>query len=168
MKNMKTTVLNVLNIIKFICFALIIACAIGNIVAVNTGACTPSKTSETVWCFNLIFWVGMFLIVSRQADTWEENYNWLSNEYIKLLEISEDVNKISIEQNEICREVQANNKELSSGWRKALDENKKLIDERRDMLKALAEFDPQDPVVKALLKKLNGDTDKEASSTNPE
>ena len=36
------------------------------------------------------------------------------------------------------------------------------------MLKALAEFDPQDPVVKALLKKLNGDTDKEASFANPE
>ena len=85
-----------------------------------------------------------------------------------MFEISKEVNKTSIEQNEICREVQANNKELSAGWRKALDENKKLIDERQDLLLTLAEFDPQDPVVKALLKKLGGDTDKEAPSTNPE
>ena len=59
-------------------------------------------------------------------------------------------------------------REKNAGWRKALDENKKLIDERQDLLLTLAEFDPQDPVVKALLKKLNGDTDKEASFTNPE
>ena len=166
MKNENST--KVFTIIRNIGIALAIVCAIGNIITLNTGASIPTKLSESVWCFNVILWIGIFLIANRQADTWEENYNWLSNEYIKLLEISEDVNKLSIEQNEICREVQANNKELSSGWRKALDENKKLIDERRDMLKALAEFDPQDPVVKALLKKLNGDTGKEASSTNPE
>ena len=82
--------------------------------------------------------------------------------------MSKEINDISMKQNEICREVQANNKELSAGWRKALDENKKLIDERQDLLLTLAEFDPQDPVVKALLKKLNGDTEKETPSTNPE
>ena len=158
----------VIKIIWWLAIAVVFACALGNIIAVNTGACTPTKSSETVWCFNLILWVGIFLMTTHSAEFWKENYDCLSNEYTKLLKISEDVNKISIEQNEICREVQANNKELSTGWRKALDENKKLIDERRDMLKALAEFDPQDPVVKALLKKLNGDTDKEAPSTNPE
>ena len=158
----------VIKIIWWLAIAVVFACALGNIIAVNTGACTPTKSSETVWCFNLILWVGIFLMTTHSAKFWKENYDYLSNEYTKLLKISEDVNKISIEQNEICREVQANNKELSIGWRKALEENKKLIDERRDMLKALAEFDPQDPVVKALLKKLNGDTDKEAPSTNPE
>ena len=163
---MKTS--KVIKIIWWLAIAVVFACALGNIIAVNTGACTPTKSSETVWCFNLILWVGIFLMANHSAEFWKENYDCLSNEYTKLLKISEDVNKISIEQNEICREVQANNKELSSGWRKALDENKKLIDERRDMLKALAEFDPQDPVVKALLKKLNGDTDKETPSTNPE
>ena len=166
MKNENST--KVFNIIRNIGIALAIVCAIGNIITLNIGASTPTKLSESVWCFSLILWIGIFLMANRRADTWEDNYNWLNNEYIKLFEISKEVNKISIEQNEICREVQANNKELSSGWRKALDENKKLIDERRDLLKALAEFDPQDPVVKALLKKLNGDTNKEALSTNPE
>lgn len=166
MKNENST--KVFNIIRNIGIALAIVCAIGNIITLNIGASTPTKLSESVWCFSLILWIGIFLMANRRADTWEGNYNWLINEYIKLFEISKEVNKTSIEQNEICREVQANNKELSSGWGKALDENKKLIDERRDLLKALAEFDPQDPVVKALLKKLNGDTDKEASSTNPE
>lgn len=163
---MKTS--KVTKIIWWLAITVVFACALGNIIAVNTGSCVPTKSSETVWCFNLIFWVGIFLISNHSAEFWKEHYDLLSNEYNKLLKISEDVNKISIEQNEICREVQANNKELSSGWRKALDENEKLIDERRDMLKALAEFDPQDPVVKALLKKLNGDTGKEAPSTNPE
>ena len=166
MKNENST--KVFNIIRNIGIALAIVCAIGNIITLNIGASTPTKLSESVWCFSLILWIGIFLMANRRADTWEDNYNWLNNEYIKLFEISKEVNKTSIEQNEICREVQANNKELSSGWGKALDENKKLIDERRDLLKALAEFDPQDPVVKALLKKLNGDTDKEAPSTNPE
>lgn len=166
MKNENST--KVFNIIRNIGIALAIVCAIGNIITLNIGASTPTKLSESVWCFSLILWIGIFLMANRRADTWEDNYNWLNNEYIKLFEISKEVNKTSIEQNEICREVQANNKELSAGWGKALDENKKLIDERRDLLKALAEFDPQDPVVKALLKKLGGDTDKEAPSTNPE
>ena len=166
MKNENST--KVIKIIGWIANAIVFACALGNIIAVYTGACTPTKSSETVWCFSLILWIGISLLTSHNADFWKANYEYICNEYTKLLKISEDVNKISIEQNEICREVQANNKELSAGWRKALDENKKLIDERRDMLKALAEFDPQDPVVKALLKKLNGDTDKEAPSTNPE
>ena len=166
MKNENST--KVFTIIRNIGIALAIVCAIGNIITLNIGASTPTKLSESVWCFNLILWIGIFLMANRRADTWEDNYNWLNNEYIKLFEISKEVNKTSIEQNEICREVQANNKELSSGWGKALDENKKLIDERRDLLKALAEFDPQDPVVKALLKKLNGDTEKETPSTNPE
>ena len=163
---MKTS--TVRRIIEIIITAIVVACALGNIIALNFGTGTPTKISESVWCFILILWIGIYLLVSHNADSWKANYEYICNEYTKLLKISEDVNKISIEQNEICREVQANNKELSSGWRKALDENKKLIDERRDMLKALAEFDPQDPVVKALLKKLNGDTGKEASSTNPE
>lgn len=163
---MKTS--KVIKIIWWLAIAVVFACALGNIIAVNTGTCVPTKSSETVWCFNLILWVGIFLMTNHSAEFWKANYEYICNEYSKLLKISEDVNKISIEQNEICREVQANNKELSSGWRKALDENKKLIDERRDMLKALAEFDPQDPVVKALLKKLNGDTEKETPSTNPE
>ena len=166
MKNENST--KVFNIIRNIGIALAIVCAIGNIITLNIGASTPTKLSESVWCFSLILWIGIFLMANRRADTWEGNYNWLNNEYIKLFEISKEVNKTSIEQNEICREVQANNKELSAGWGKALDENKKLIDERRDLLKALAEFDPQDPVVKALLKKLNGDTGKETPSTNPE
>lgn len=166
MKNENST--KVFNIIRNIGIALAIVCAIGNIITLNIGASTPTKLSESVWCFSLILWIGIFHMANRRADTWEGNYNWLNNEYIKLFELSKEVNKTSIEQNEICRKVQANNEVLSSGWGKALDENKKLIDERRDLLKALAEFDPQDPVVKALLKKLNGDTDKEASSTNPE
>ena len=163
---MKTS--TVRRIVEIIISAIVVACALGNIIALNFGTGTPTKISESVWCFSLILWIGIYLLVSHNANFWKANYEYICNEYSKLLKISEDVNKISIEQNEICREVQANNKELSSGWRKALDENKKLIDERRDMLKALAEFGPQDPVVKALLKKLNGDTDKEAPSTNPE
>ena len=163
---MKTS--TVRSIIEIVIVTIAVACAIGNIIALNFGTGTPTKISESFWCFSLILWIGICLLTSHNADFWKANYEYICNEYSKLLKISEDVNKISIEQNEICREVQANNKELSSGWRKALDENEKLIDERRDILKALAEFDPQDPVVKALLKKLNGDTDKEASSTNPE
>ena len=163
---MKTS--TVRSIIEIVIVTIAVACAIGNIIALNFGTGTPTKISESFWCFSLILWIGICLLTSHNADFWKANYEYICNEYSKLLKISEDVNKISIEQNEICREVQANNKELSSGWRKALDENEKLIDERRDMLKALAEFDPQDLVVKALLKKLNGDTDKEASSTNPE
>ena len=155
-------------IVEIVIVTIAVACAIGNIIALNFGTGTPTKISESIWCFSFILWIGIYLLTSHNADFWKANYEYICNEYSKLLKISEDVNKISIEQNEICREVQANNKELSSGWRKALDENEKLIDERRDMLKALAEFDPQDPVVKALLKKLNGDMDKEASFTNPE
>ena len=163
---MKTS--TVRSIIEIVIVTIAVACAIGNIIALNFGTGTPTKISESFWCFSLILWIGICLLTSHNADFWKANYEYICNEYSKLLKISEDVNKISIEQNEICREVQANNKELSSGWRKALDENEKLIDERRDILKALAEFDPQDPVVKALLKKLNGDTGKEAPSTNPE
>ena len=163
---MKTS--TVRSIIEIVIVTIAVACAIGNIIALNFGTGTPTKISESFWCFSLILWIGICLLTSHNADFWKANYEYICNEYSKLLKISEDVNKISIEQNEICREVQANNKELSAGWRKALDENKKLIDERRDILKALAEFDPQDPVVKALLKKLNGDTGKEAPSTNPE
>ena len=163
---MKTS--TVRSIVEIVIVTIAVACAIGNIIALNFGTGTPTKISESFWCFSLILWIGICLLTSHNADFWKANYEYICNEYSKLLKISEDVNKISIEQNEICREVQANNKELSSGWRKALDENEKLIDERRDMLKALAEFDPQDPVVKALLKKLNGDTDKEASFANPE
>ena len=163
---MKTS--TVRSIVEIVIVTIAVACAIGNIIALNFGTGTPTKISESFWCFSLILWIGICLLTSHNADFWKANYEYICNEYSKLLKISEDVNKISIEQNEICREVQANNKELSSGWRKALDENEKLIDERRDMLKALAECDPQDPVVKALLKKLNGDTDKEASFANPE
>ena len=163
---MKTSTIH--SIVEIVIVTIAVACAIGNIITLNFGTGTPTKISESFWCFSLILWIGICLLTSHNADFWKANYEYICNEYSKLLKISEDVNKISIEQNEICREVQANNKELSSGWRKALDENEKLIDERRDMLKALAEFDPQDPVVKALLKKLNGDTDKEASFTNPE
>ena len=163
---MKTS--TVRRIVEIVIVTIAVACAIGNIIVLNFGIGTPTKISESVWCFSLILWIGIYLLASHNAGFWKANSEYICNEYSKLLKISEDVNKISIMQNEICREVQANNKELSSGWRKALDENKKLIDERRDMLKALAEFDPQDPVVKALLKKLNGDTDKEAPSTNPE
>lgn len=163
---MKTS--KVIKIIGWIAIAIVFACALGNIIAVNIGSCTPTKFSETVWCLNLILWIGIYLLASHNADFWKANCEYIRNECSKLLKISKEVNKTSIEQNEICREVQANNKELSAGWSKALDENKKLIDERQDLLLTLAEFDPQDPVVKALLKKLNGDTDKEASSTNPE
>ena len=163
---MKTS--TVRRIVEIVITSIAIACALGNIIELNFGTGTPTKISESVWCFSLILWIGIYLLANHNAGFWKANYECICNEYTKLLKISEAVNKISIEQNEICREVQTNNKELSSGWRKALDENKKLIDERRDMLKALAEFDPQDPVVKALLKKLNGDTDKEASFTNPE
>ena len=163
---MKTS--TVRSIVEIVIVTIAVACAIGNIIALNFGTGTPTKISESFWCFSLILWIGICLLTSHNADFWKANYEYICNEYSKLLKISEDVNKISIEQNEICREVQANNKELSSGWRKALDENEKLIDERRDMIKALAEFDPQDPVVKALLKKLNGDMGKEAPSTNPE
>lgn len=163
---MKTS--TVRSIVEIVIVTIAVACAIGNIIALNFGTGTPTKISESFWCFSLILWIGICLLTSHNADFWKANYEYICNEYSKLLKISEDVNKISIEQNEICREVQANNKELSSGWRKALDENEKLIDERRDILKALTEFDLQDPVVKALLKKLNGDTGKEASSTNPE
>ena len=163
---MKTS--TVRSIVEIVIVTIAVACAIGNIITLNFGTGTPTKISESFWCFSLILWIGICLLTSHNADFWKANYEYICNEYSKLLKISEDVNKISIEQNEICREVQANNKELSSGWRKALDENEKLIDERRDMLKALAEFDPQDPVVKALLKKLNGDTGKEVSFTNPE
>lgn len=163
---MKTS--TVRSIVEIVIVTIAVACAIGNIITLNFGTGTPTKISESFWCFSLILWIGICLLTSHNADFWKANYEYICNEYSKLLKISEDVNKISIEQNEICREVQANNKELSSGWRKALDENEKLIDERRDILKVLAEFDPQDPVVKALLKKLNGDTDKEASFTNPE
>ena len=163
---MKTSTVH--SIVEIVIVTIAVACAIGNIIALNFGTGTPTKISESFWCFSLILWIGICLLTSHNADFWKANYEYICNEYSKLLKISEDVNKISIEQNEICREVQANNKELSSGWRKALDENEKLIDERRDMLKALAKFDPQDPVVKALLKKLNGDMGKEASFTNPE
>ena len=163
---MKTSAVR--SIVEIVIVTIAVACTIGNIITLNFGTGTPTKISESFWCFSLILWIGICLLTSHNADFWKANYEYICNEYSKLLKISEDVNKISIEQNEICREVQANNKELSSGWRKALDENEKLIDERRDMLKALAEFDPQDPVVKALLKKLNGDTDKEASFANPE
>lgn len=164
MKNENST--KVLNIIKNIGIALAIVCAIGNIITLNTGASTPTKLSESVWCFNLILWIGIYLMANHQADTWEENYNWLSNEYIKLLEISKEVNDISIEQNKICKDVQANNQELSSGWNKTLAENKRLIDERRELIAAISEFDPQHPLVKASLKILNGDvSEKEASST---
>ena len=163
---MKTSTVH--SIVEIVIVTIAVACAIGNIIALNFGAGTSTKISESVWCFSLILWIGICLLTSHNADFWKANYEYICNEYSKLLKISEDVNKISIEQNEICREVQANNKELSTGWRKALDENKKLIDERQDLLLTLAEFDPQDPVVKALLKKLNGDTDKEAPSTNPE
>lgn len=163
---MKTS--KVIKIIWWLAIAVVFACALGNIIAVNTGSCTPTKSSETVWCFNLILWVGIFLMTNRSAEFWKENYDCLSNEYSKLLLMSKEINDISMKQNEICREIQANNKELSAGWSKALDENKKLIDERQDLLLTLAEFDPQDPVVKVLLKKLNGDTEKEAPSTNPE
>ena len=163
---MKTSAVR--SIVEIVIVTIAVACTIGNIIALNFGTGTPTKISESFWCFSLILWIGICLLTSHNADFWKANYEYICNEYSKLLKISEDVNKISIEQNEICREVQANNKELSSGWRKALDENEKLIDERRDMLKALAEFDPQDPGVKALLKKLNGDTDKEASFANPE
>lgn len=163
---MKTS--TVRSIVEIVIVTIAVACAIGNIIALNFGTGTSTKISESVWCFSLILWIGICLLTSHNADFWKANYEYICNEYSKLLKISEDVNKISIEQNEICREVQANNKELSSGWRKALDENEKLIDERRDMIKALAEFDPQDPVVKALLKKLNRDMGKEAPSTNPE
>ena len=163
---MKTSAVR--SIVEIVIVTIAVACTIGNIIALNFGTGTPTKISESFWCFSLILWIGICLLTSHNADFWKANYEYICNEYSKLLKISEDVNKISIEQNEICREVQANNKELSSGWRKALDENEKLIDERRDMLKALAEFDPQDHVVKALLKKLNGDTDKEASFANPE
>lgn len=166
MKNENST--KVFNIIRNIGIALAIVCAIGNIITLNIGASTPTKLSESVWCFNLILWVGIFLMANHSAEFWKENYDCLSNEYSKLLLMSKEINDISMKQNEICREVQANNKELSAGWSKALDENKKLIDERQDLLLTLAEFDPQDPVVKALLKKLNGDTEKEAPSTNPE
>ena len=163
---MKTSTVH--SIVEIVIVTIAVACAIGNIIALNFGAGTSTKISESVWCFSLILWIGICLLTSHNADFWKANYEYICNEYSKLLKISEDVNKISIEQNEICREVQANNKELSTGWRKALDENKKLIDERQDLLLTLAEFDPQDPVVKALLKKLNGDTEKEAPSTNPE
>lgn len=163
---MKTS--TVRSIVEIVIVTIAVACAIGNIIALNFGTGTTTKISESFWCFSLILWIGICLLTSHNADFWKANYEYICNEYSKLLKISEDVNKISIEQNEICREVQANNKELSSGWRKALDENEKLIDERRDMIKALAEYDPQDPVVKALLKKLNGDMGKEASFTNPE
>lgn len=163
---MKTS--TVRSIVEIVIVTIAVACAIGNIITLNFGTGTPTKISESFWCFSLILWIGICLLTSHNADFWKANYEYICNEYSKLLKISEDVNKISIEQNEICREVQANNKELSYGWRKALDENEKLIDERRDMIKVLAEFDPQDPVVKALLKKLNGDMGKEAPSTNPE
>ena len=163
---MKTS--TVRSIVEIVIVTIAVACAIGNIITLNFGTGTPTKISESFWCFSLILWIGICLLTSHNADFWKANYEYICNEYSKLLKISEDVNKISIEQNEICREVQANNKELSSGWRKALDENKRLIDERQDLLLTLAEFDPQDPVVKALLKKLNGDTEKETPSTNPE
>ena len=100
----------VIKIIWWLAIAVVFACALGNIIAVNTGACTPTKSSETVWCFNLILWVGIFLMTNRSAEFWKENYDWLSNEYNKLLLMSKEINDISMKQNEICREVQANNK----------------------------------------------------------
>ena len=161
---MKTS--KVIKIIWWLAIAVIFACAFGNIIAVNTGSCTPTKSSETVWCFNLILWIGIYLIANHNADFWKANYEYICNEYSKLLKISEDVNKISIEQNDIYKEIRKNNEEILAGWGRALKENKKLIDERRDMLKALAEFDPQHPLVKASLKILSrDDSEKEASST---
>ena len=164
MKNENST--KVLNIIRNIGIALAIVCAIGNIITLNIGASTPTKLSESVWCFNVILWIGIFLMTDHRADTWEENYDWRNNEYIKLLEISKEINDISVEQNKLCKDIQANNQELISGWSKSLDENKRLLDERRELIAVITEFDPQHPLVKAPLKNLNGDvSEKEASST---
>lgn len=164
MKNENST--KVLNIIRNIGIALAIVCAIGNIITLNIGASTPTKLSESLWCFNVILWIGIFLMTDHRADTWEENYDWRNNEYIKLLEISKEINDISVEQNKLCKDIQANNQELISGWSKSLDENKRLLDERRELIAVITEFDPQHPLVKAPLKNLNGDvSEKEASST---
>lgn len=164
MKNENST--KVLNIIRNIGIALAIVCAIGNIITLNIGASTPTKLSESLWCFNVILWIGIFLMTDHRADTWEENYDWRNNEYIKLLEISKEINDISVEQNKLCKDIQANNQELISGWSKSLDENKRLLDERRELIAVITEFDPQHPLVKASLKNLNGDvSEKEASST---
>lgn len=164
---MKTS--TVRRIVEIIITAIAVACALGNIIALNFGTGTPTKISESVWCFNLILWIGIYLLANHNAGFWKANYEYICNEYTKLLKISEDVNKISIEQNDICKEIRKSNEEILAGWGRALEENKKLIDERRDMLKALAEFDPQHPLVKASLKILGrDDSEKEASSTNPE
>ena len=50
---MKTS--KVIKIIWWLAIAVAFACPLGNIIAVNTGSCIPTKSSETVWCFNLIF-----------------------------------------------------------------------------------------------------------------
>ena len=54
---MKTS--KVIKIIWWLAIAVVFACALGNIIAVNTGSCVPTKSSETVWCFNLILCVGI-------------------------------------------------------------------------------------------------------------
>ena len=161
---MKTS--TVRRIVEIVIITIAVACAIGNIIALNFGTGTPTKISESFWCFNLILWIGIYLIANHNADFWKANYEYICNEYSKLLKISEDINKISIEQNDIYKEIRKNNEEILAGWGRALKENKKLIDERRDLLKALAEFDPQHPLVKASLKILSrDDSEKEASST---
>ena len=161
---MKTS--TVCRIVEIVIITIAVACAIGNIIALNFGTGTPTKISESFWCFNLILWIGIYLIANHNADFWKANYEYICNEYSKLLKISEDINKISIEQNDIYKEIRKNNEEILAGWGRALKENKKLIDERRDLLKALAEFDPQHPLVKASLKILSrDDSEKEASST---
>ena len=164
---MKTS--TVRRIVEIIITAIAVTCALGNIIALNFGTGTPTKISESFWCFSLILWIGIYLLANHNAGFWKANYEYICNEYTKLLKISEDVNKISIEQNDICKEIRKSNEEILAGWGRALEENKKLIDERRDMLKALAEFDPQHPLVKASLKILGRDvSEKEAPSTNPE
>ena len=161
---MKTS--TVRRIVEIIITAIAVACAIGNIIALNFGTGIPTKISESVWCFNLILWIGIYLIASHNAGFWKANYEYICNEYSKLLKISEDINKTNIEQNDLCKEIRKSNDEILAGWGRALEENKKLIDERRDMLKALAEFDPQHPLVKASLKILGrDDSEKDASST---
>ena len=144
----------VCSILSIIGVILVIGCAVGDIIVINFCGATPTKVSQSIWCFNIIIWVGIWASANHWVDFYKdayerlsEAYDELSDQFDKVLKTADEVNKASIKQNKLCEDISKNNKETLAGWQKALDDNKQLCKERHDLLMALAEYEPKHPLI---------------------
>lgn len=148
------------NWLIYVLASIVVICGLG--VVIDTAVTGQTKPLITIiWAACTSVWVLMYLAeftLRKNFEKWydelDKAYDSLNEEFDKLLITTKEVNDNNIKQNALCDEVNKNNAELLKTSQEYLDMSKRLINEKHDLLVALAEYDPQHPLIVKFMKEV--------------